>query len=221
MRLGVVVKIGFWLGAGALGLVGVAAVALTTAMLAMSLAAPASAAGPKWPGPWPVEVLAVKDGDTIDVHFTAGPCGRGPCPGSEASIRVRGIDAPEVHECRGGSKTGRGKTQSCAQCPEELALGARAKARAIELLDGRQAVRIRDIGPDAYNGRYVATIEVLTGDGWESYGAIMLREELAVRYDPEADRNYRKLKPWCTRDRPAEEAAGPAPIEPASEPSGE
>lgn len=179
--------------------------------LGVSSATPAGAAGAKWPGPHPVELIAVKDGDTVDVRFRDGPCGRGPCPGSEVSIRVRGIDAPEVHACHqaGVDKAGRGKAQSCAACDAELALGRQAAATARQLLAGA-AVRVRDIGPDAYNGRYVATIEVMSGGAWRSYADLMTAKGLAVAYDPQASGSYVKSKPWCARDQPASLPSGPA-----------
>lgn len=180
------------------------------AMVALGVAS-AGAAGAKWPGPHPVELIAVKDGDTVDVRFRDGPCGRGPCPGSEASIRVRGIDAPEVHACHqaGADKSGRGKAQSCAACDAELVLGRQAAATARQLLAGA-AVRVRDIGPDAYNGRYVATIEVMSGGAWRSYADLMTAKGLAVAYDPQASGSYVKSKPWCARDQPAALPSGPA-----------
>ncbi len=52
----------------------------------------------KWPGPFPVDILAVLDGDTVEVRFGDGPCtagGRGaPCPGSVLALRLAGIDTP-------------------------------------------------------------------------------------------------------------------------------
>jgi endonuclease YncB( thermonuclease family) len=164
-----------------------------------AMSAGAHAAGAKWPGPHPVDVLRVLDGDTIRVRMRDGPCGRGPCPGAEVSIRVRGIDTPEIHRCRSTV------SQSCAACDAEVAAGQRASAEARRILAGA-AVRVRAIGPDPYAGRYVATLEVLTGDGWRDYGQMMISRDLAVPYDPEGAGSYRKSKPWCARDEPA---AGP------------
>lgn len=199
MRLGKIGSVIFWSLACVLGGAGAAAIAVTCILVAMAVLSPAKAAGAPWPGPHPVEVLRVLDGDTVEVKFLSGPCGRGPCPGSVALIRVRGIDSPEVHLCRTGFKPGRGKSQSCAQCPEELRLGQEARAEADRLLGHGAAVRAREIGPDAYNGRFVARLEVISG-GWQDYGAVMIAGGHAVRYDPAADKSFAKAKPWCAAE---------------------
>jgi endonuclease YncB( thermonuclease family) len=172
-------------------------------VLGISSATPSGAAGRGWPGPHAVEVLQVQDADTIVVRMRDGPCGRGPCPGAEISVRVRGVDAPEVHLCRTST------SQSCAQCDAELVAGRQAAAAAKKLLTGA-AVRIRDIGPDPYWGRYVATIELLSGGAWQSYADILISRDLAVPYDPAGAGTYRKPKPWCARDQPDKAPAGSA-----------
>ncbi|MBT9293319.1 thermonuclease family protein [Prosthecodimorpha staleyi] len=204
MRLGQIGSMIFWGLACVLGGAGVAAVAANGFLLAMAVNSPAEAAGIRWPGPHQVQVTRVLDGDTVEVLWITGPCGRGPCAGTISLVRLRGIDTPEVHECRGAAR------QSCAQCPEELKAGREAKAEAERLLKGSVAVRAREIGPDAYQGRFVARLEFTHG-GWTDYSVTMLQAGLAVRYEPEADRSFRKLKPWCSRDQPAGEADGPAP----------
>lgn len=201
MRL---VKMVFWGVACLIAGAGAAAIATTGLLLAMATLGPAKAAGIRWAGPFQVQVTRVLDGDTVEVLWISGPCGRGPCPGSITLVRLRGIDTPEVHECRGQAR------QSCAQCPEELARGREAKAEAERLLRGSVAVRAREIGPDAYQGRFVARLEFTHG-GWTDYSTTLLQAGLAVRYEPEADGSFRKLKPWCARDRPVGEAVGPAP----------
>jgi len=187
MRLGKIGSVIFWSLACLLGGAGVAAVCANGFLFAMALNSPAEAAGIRWPGPHQVQVTRVLDGDTVEVLWITGPCGRGPCAGTISLVRLRGIDTPE-----------------------ELKAGREAKAEAERLLKGSVAVRAREIGPDAYQGRFVARLEYTHG-GWTDYSVTMLQAGLAVRYEPEADRSFRKLKPWCSRDQPTGEADGPAP----------
>lgn len=194
----------FWGGAGLLAGVGMAILSILAFGLTVALVSPANAAGVRWPGPHQVQVLRVLDGDTVEVLWLSGPCGRGPCERSVSLIRVRGIDTPEVHECRGARR------QSCAACPAELELGKQARAEAERLLVGMVAVRARDIGPDAYNGRHVARLEFTRG-GWQDFGGWMAARGFAVTYDPVADRSFTKAKPWCTGGRPAASGDPPDP----------
>lgn len=163
----------------------------------LNLIPPAQAAprGSRWPGPFPVDVLEVKDGDTIDVRFRDGPCGRGPCPGAEMLIRVLGIDAPEAHRCSTKIKAASGGL-SCAACPEEYALGRQALAFTKRFASEGDAARVSDIRPDKYGGRVVATFEVFRGGAWQSLGAALLTANLAVAYD-----GGKKTKPWCQKPR--------------------
>lgn len=147
----------------------------------------------QWPGPFRVSIEHVRDGDSVDVRFEEGPCGRGPCSGSEWTLRIRGIDTAETSRCRGRPR------QSCAACEAEVKAGRQAAAHARRLLDGAVAARVRELGPDPYQGRIVGTLEILRGGGWVSYGALMMEAGLAVPYDPAARGSWEKTKPWCRR----------------------
>ncbi len=156
----------------------------------------AEAARGRFPGPFPVEVLAVRDGDTVEVRFRDGPCGRAPCPGQELLVRILGIDAPEAHRCgqsRAGQRASGGS--SCAACEAEWRLGRSARAELDSLLQGA-AARVSDIRPDKYGGRIVANIEVLSGGSWRSAADHLQERGLAVAYD-----GGRKSKPWCKAKR--------------------
>jgi endonuclease YncB( thermonuclease family) len=152
----------------------------------------------KWPGPFRVEVLAVTDGDTVQVRFAEGPCGRGPCVGQELGLRFRDIDTPEKALC-GKPKPGKEQSQSCARCPEEVALGIKATAFIKRLLRPGAAVRARYLKPDPYSGRIVGTLEVLTGGRWRSASAGMIARKLASPYNPDKAGTYKKLKNWCLK----------------------
>jgi micrococcal nuclease len=115
------------------------------AALVLALAAPAAA-----------ETLRVIDGDTI-VH--AGK-----------TIRIMGLDAPEVHH----------------RCPAEKALAERARLRLAELLtDG---FTVQEHGRDRY-GRVLA--EVFDARGM-NVASVLIQEGLARRYN---GRGPREL--WC------------------------
>lgn len=143
----------------------------------------------QWPGPYTVTVAAVLDGDSIVVALD-GDCPFGCREGIGGkpiiTVRIAGIDAPEIHACRGEPHP------SCAACPEELALAQRAKAEAVALAGGAGAVRIADLSPDKYSGRIVGDLQIKRAGEWVSLGAEMLRQGLAVPYD-----GGKKSKPWC------------------------
>lgn len=155
----------------------------------------AHAASPRRaPGPFRVEVLDVLDGDTVEVRFMEGPCGRLPCVGQQAAIRILNIDAPEAHACRSRSRARSGGA-SCAACPAELALGKRALAFTRDLVEGKghpPAARALNVRPDKYHGRVVAGLEVLQDGAWVSVGDALIEAGLAVPYAGRA-----KSKPWC------------------------
>jgi endonuclease YncB( thermonuclease family) len=143
-------------------------------------------------GPFRVEVLAVLDGDTVEVRFMEGPCGRLPCVGQEASIRILNVDAPEAHRCRSRSLARSGGA-SCAACEAEHELGQQALAFTRDLVKGR-AARTLNVRPDKYAGRVVADLEVLKDGRWVPVGATLIEAGFAVPYD-----GRRKNKPWCAQ----------------------
>lgn len=158
-----------------------------------SLDFPAAPAGSRvaWPGPFRVETLKVKDGDTIEVRFIDGPCGRGPCPGQILAVRVAGVDAPEAHAC-GPRLRERSSGASCAACPEELELGAKARAFVRDFVQPARPARVVAARRDKYGGRIVAGFQVFKDGQWADLGQALLGAGLAVPYDGGG-----KLKPWC------------------------
>ncbi len=105
----------------------------------------------------------VLDGDTYEIRFPDGRTDR---------LRVAHIDTPET-----GWK---------AKCPEELALGNRAKARARELVQGREVDIV--VAPKREKwGRLLGTVSV----GGVDVGTLLLAERLATPYEG-------RTKPdWC------------------------
>lgn len=114
-------------------------------------------------GPVLARVVDVYDGDTAKVIAE-------PWPGVEirVSVRLRGIDAPEIR----------------GQCDYEKALAVKARDRLIELIG--DSVLLYDIGPDKYSGRVDA--DVWAGDVHPA--AILVKEGLAREWTG-------RRESWC------------------------
>jgi endonuclease YncB( thermonuclease family) len=93
------------------------------------------------PGPYPAEIVRVIDGDTVEarVHVWLGL-------DQTTRIRLRGIDAPELH----------------GQCPGEREAAAAARDHLIRLL-AAGPVTVTDISIDKYGGRVDARIRLPDG----------------------------------------------------------
>lgn len=94
-------------------------------------------------------------------------------------IRIIGLDTPETFRAR---------------CPEEKALGLKAKERLQELLDAGPVRLARD-GKDRYK-RTLAHVFI----GSQPVANILIREGLGERYDCPAGRCPRRGD-WCARLR--------------------
>jgi endonuclease YncB( thermonuclease family) len=134
---------------------------------AMLLALPcAGLARDEISGPVAATVVRVIDGDTFvaEAHVWPGETVR-------VSVRIRGIDAPELH----------------SRCPEERSAAMQARDALATLLDG-QAVTILNIGGGKYYGRVLADVE--TGDG--AVAPTMLSRALVRRY------SGGRRQPYCS-----------------------
>jgi micrococcal nuclease len=108
-------------------------------------------------GPLEAQVESVYDGDTFHARVTVWPGVL-----VETSVRIRGIDTPEI----------KGK------CDAERPAAGRARDRLRALL-ATGVVTLRDIRPDKYGGRVDA--DVMVAD--TSVAAILVPEGLARRYE--------------------------------------
>ncbi len=108
--------------------------------------------GRVYPGPFRGKVVVVVDADTINVQIDLWP-------GSlqTASIRVRNVDAPETR----------------TSCAEEKELGLEAKAWVERRYPVGDIVRVENVSPDPFYGRYVADIRRWRSDRW-----LLLEKEL-------------------------------------------
>ena len=109
------------------------------------------------PGTYRADLLRVVDGDTVEmqVHVWIGQEIR-------TSVRLRGIDAPELH----------------ARCDAERRAAQAARHR-LQVLVANGPLVIRNPSPDKYFGRVLAELKL--GDG-SDVGLILLSERLARPY---------------------------------------
>ena len=117
-------------------------------------------------GPVEARVISVIDGDTIRATASVWP-------GNEVtvSVRIRGIDAPEMK----------------SRCDAERRAALRAKS-ALEAMVGRGPVRLRAVGGGKYYGRVLADVEAADGT---AVGAALLSLDLVRPY------GGGRRSPWC------------------------
>lgn len=117
-----------------------------------------------FPGPYVAEIVRIIDGDTVAVSVALWPGLR-----ADYSVRVRGIDAPEILR---------------PDCEEERAWGEQARAQAERLYPPGQEVRLHNVSYDAFSGRVVADIRRWRSDRWLSFANEMLERSMAVEWAP-------------------------------------
>ena len=122
----------------------------------LALAASANAREPLMTGPVAADVVRVIDGDTFvaDAHIWPGQTIR-------VSIRIRGIDAPELH----------------SRCRRERAAAERSR-NALQAMLAASPVEIANIGGGKYYGRVVADVVA----GGQPVAHVLLGQELARAY---------------------------------------
>jgi micrococcal nuclease len=119
-------------------------------------------------GPVEAELIRVIDGDTLLVNAKPWPQQI-----MEVYVRIRGIDAPEIH----------------AKCDSTRQAGERAMQQ-LQALAGRSAqLRLVNISGDKYFGRVLA--DVLLGDGTDT-AQFLLKEKLVSPYH-----GGKKSKTFC------------------------
>jgi endonuclease YncB( thermonuclease family) len=130
---------------------------LRAALLGALLAAGPLAAKERLSGPVPAQVLAVVDGDTLEVRARIWL-------GQDIITRVRlaGIDTPEAR----------------SDCPRERGLAA-AAAAFVQAQVQASSVRLRDIAYGKYAGRVLARVETAQG---QDLGAALVRAGFARPY---------------------------------------
>jgi len=113
------------------------------------------------------EVTSIYDGDTFTVNIKDYP----PIVGNRISIRVNGIDTPEM----------RGK------CHKEKALARLAKQFTVAQLRSTEVIELRNI----QRGKYFRIVADVYVDG-NSLTKGLIEAQLGVKYD-----GGKKAKDWC------------------------
>lgn len=114
---------------------------------------------------------SVYDGDTIKTHFSES---RLPPPLNTVSIRIRGIDTPEL-----GWR---------AKCEKEAALAEAAKAFLVNLVSDKSTMKIENFEWDKYGGRIVSDVKVNGID----IATSLIDNGYAIQYN-----GGTKTKNWC------------------------
>jgi endonuclease YncB( thermonuclease family) len=115
-------------------------------------------------------IVEVHDGDTIKTDLTW----RLPAPLNEMSIRVYGIDTPEMPAA---SYATTGKL-SRAKCDKEALLALKARDRVKEIVGTNTRMKVTDFMWGKYAGRIVANVSV----GGVDIAKTLISEGLAVEY---------------------------------------
>ncbi len=103
---------------------------------------PAVAARDEIAGPVSAEIIKVIDGDTLLVAATPWPQQT-----MEVYVRIRGIDAPEIH----------------SRCPEIRKAATEARQALERMIAGIPSIRLTDISGDKYFGRILANVRLSDG----------------------------------------------------------
>lgn len=118
-------------------------------------------------GPYEAEIIRIIDGDTVDVSVALWPG-----LWAEYSVRVKGIDAPELFR---------------PDCEAEKIWAIEAREQAERLYPSGLIVQLRDVTYDAFAGRVVAELRRWRSDRWLSFA-----HEMGVEWYPDQD-----PVPWC------------------------
>jgi micrococcal nuclease len=143
--------------------------AAATLAIAAICAVGAAYAAERLAGPYPAEVERIVDGDTLAVRVAIWI-------GQDLNVlvRIRGIDAPEVH----------------GHCDDETVRAREARVALEQLVTGGE-VALTAIEGDKYFGRVIADVTTLAG---QNVGAALLAGGYARTYDGG------KRQSWCGGD---------------------
>lgn len=126
-------------------------------------------------------IVEIYDGDTIKTDMSK----RLPDPLGKVSIRIRGIDTPEM-PAKSYHTTGKLNKAKCVQ-EAELALEAREYLEMIAI--GFKKMKVENFIWGAYGGRIVADVKI----GGVDIAEAMINAGFAVPYDGKAA----KTQDWC------------------------
>ncbi|MBB3463772.1 thermonuclease family protein [Rhizobium sp. BK377] len=132
---------------------------------------PTLAARDEIDGPVSAEIIQIIDGDTLLVPATPWPQQT-----MEVHVRIRGIDAPEIH----------------SKCTEIRKAGLKARDALQQMISGVSIIQLRGIAGDKYFGRILA--DVTFADG-RNPAQDLLSEGLVRAYD-----GGRKPQVFCAEE---------------------
>lgn len=122
-------------------------------------------------GPYSAEVVRIVDADTIAVSIPLWPGTT-----QSAHIRLRGIDAPETR----------------TTCDAEKLLGFEAKEWVEARIPAGSVVRIENIQPDPFSGRFEGDLKRWRSDRWLSVAGELVEKGFAEEWQPGDI-----AVPWC------------------------
>ena len=120
---------------------------------------PAFAARDEIEGPVSAKIIRIIDGDTLLVAATPWPQQT-----MEVYVRIRGIDAPEIH----------------SKCAEVRKAALEARVALEQMISGAANIQLREIAGDKYFGRILANVTFADG---RNPAQDLLSEGLVRAYD--------------------------------------
>lgn len=120
---------------------------------------------------YPARLLSITDGDTIKVQATIWPNLY-----KETSVRIYGIDTPEIH----------------GKCEQEKSLAASAREFVADKLTTADAIFIQNVTKDKYGNRVVADVLYKKNNRTYNMAKELIKQNLAVEYFGKT-----KNKNWC------------------------
>jgi len=113
------------------------------------------------------KITSIYDGDTFRGNINSYPS----IIGQNMSIRINGIDTPEIR----------------TKCKKEKQLARKAKKLTVSILRGAKVIELRNL----QRGKYFRIVADVYVDD-KSLGSILIANNLAVKYD-----GGTKVKNWC------------------------
>ncbi|MBB3313840.1 endonuclease YncB(thermonuclease family) [Rhizobium sp. BK196] len=132
---------------------------------------PTLAARDEIDGPVSAKIIQIIDGDTLLVAATPWPQQT-----MEVHVRIRGIDAPEIH----------------SKCTEIRRAGLKARDALQQMISGVSIIQLRGIAGDKYFGRILADVTFANGG---NPAQDLLSEGLVRAYD-----GGRKPQVFCAEE---------------------
>jgi len=126
-------------------------------------------------------IVEVYDGDTIKTHMDS----RLPEPLNKVSVRIKGIDTPEM-PAKSYAETGK---LGRAECADEAEKAIKAKEFVQMMAIGFKKMKVDNFDWGTYGGRIVGDVKI----GGVDVADALIKEGLAVPYDGKSAKTHN----WC------------------------